>query len=337
MVAAVTNKPPFSNDYKAWKIQMEAYTKLVSQGEASMSAVAEAPVGLSLKPEDAVVSGFLDNTDVRILSARVKMWDYNGSIPAPIVALEVQFQKLDDGSTPKPQYYSAGDPKNFVPSADFRKFVPINPDPTKRGLPEGCNALLFLASLINAGFPANKVTDDVAVFDGTDIHVVSVPQPKRDGLAPQVKADGTVKKNNIVIAQKVLRLPWEAGQSLPTPGNAAGVQGQGPVPMASVGGQLGQVMAPNPGMAMQAPQVAASSPQTPAGVDLAAKAAEGMLAILSGKGGSISKAALAQEAFKYFAKDPDRNALVQLVFKDEFLKTPGMPWSFDGTTVSFGG
>jgi hypothetical protein len=70
--------------------------------------------------------------------------------------------------------------------------------------------------------------------------------------------------------------------------------------------------------------------------ELTEQATEGLVAILSAAGGVITKAAIAGQAFKHFAKDPNRNALVQVIYSDEFLKQDGAPWSFDGTTVTLG-
>lgn len=257
---------------------------------------------VSINPADAVQGGGLfDDVDVTLTAVRVALWDYNGSIQTPVPALKVTM--LGEGGNEFTQFYSAGDQKNFVPSDDQRHFVPVG---KSSGLNDSSNAYAFLASLINSGFPADKVKDDVSVFDGTLCHVGNVPQKVRKGLA--APPDG--KPKMVLVVDKIHKLPWE---------NKAAPGPTGPTmssPVASTPSQTAGSAGP--------------------GSPIWAKGAEGLVGILASKGGSCAKGALAQEAFKFFAKDPDRNALVQLLFKDEFLGASGQPWGFDGTTVKLG-
>jgi len=275
---------------------------------------------VSLKPEDAVSGsgGLLDDANATIETCRAALWDYNGKIPSPVVAMAVTFQPDPDpegGVQPKVvQYYSAGDPKNFVPSQDGHKFVPVG-DAT--GLNDNCNAMAFIISMLNAvnGFPADKLSDDLSVFDGVKVYVKRMPQPKRPGL---VKAADQKGDGKILLVQKILSFPWDSQGAVPKKaGKAAGpkvVQGPGPV----------------------ASQAAAAGALTPTG--LVEKGVSTMLGILSGKGGSITKAQIAQEAFKVLQKDPDRNELMKMLYSDAFLKGAHgeVPWEFDGTTITMG-
>jgi len=266
--------------------------------------------GISLKPSDAVAGGgLIDDVDVTIESCRAALWDYNGQIPSPVVALAVTMIGAEGAKAI--QYYSAGDPKHFVPSQDGRKFVPVG---SATGLNENTNAMMFLVSLVNAGFPEDKIGDDLGVFDGTMAHVNRVPQPARPGLGGGVT--GKVGKPTVLVVSKIHKLPWENAANL--------AKGQAKTKTAKTAS------------APVAVAEQASGPAANGQGDLTGKATEGLLAILAEKGGSITKAQIAQAAFKYFQKDADRNQLVQMVYKDEFLGGEGTPWSFDGTTVTMG-
>lgn len=265
---------------------------------------------VSINPANAVQGGGqFDDVDVVIKSVRTTLWDYNGKIPSPVVALMVTFQHDEGGEFS--QYYSAGDPKHFVPSEDGRTFVPVG---NVAGLNENTNAMAFLVSLINSGFPSDKVTDDVTVFEGTRVHVQSIPQPKRPGL---VQSAG---KNTVLVVNKIFSLPWDQPKAVskaPKIGPKAGpVQVQTQAAVAETTSPAGAL--------------------TPTGEAMHAKAIEGVVGILASKGGQIPKAQIAQEAFKAFAKDPERNAIVAMIYTDAFLGQPGAPWSFDGTMIKLG-
>lgn len=286
-----------------------------------MSGPSSAPGALSLKPSDFVSGGgLLDEATVTIESCRAALWDYNGKIPTPIVAMAVTMQPHADaeGNIPAKviQYYSAGDPKFFVPSSDGRMFVPVG---GATGLNENTNASAFILSLLNAvnGFPEDKVDRDLGVFDGTVAFVKRMPQPKRPGLEKQSgQGDG-----KILLVQKILSFPWELTEqtaapapkkkaaSAPKVATQATTQAQGPT-----GPPAGGTVAPSG--------------------ELADEGVSTMLALLSAKGGTITKAQIAQEAFKVLQKHPMRNELMKLLYSDGFLQAG--PWQFDGTTVTMG-
>lgn len=276
--------------------------------------MSEAGSFVSINPANAVQGGGqFDDVDVTIKQVRTTLWDYNGKIPSPVVALAVTFEHAEGGEFV--QHYSAGDPKNFVPSEDGHRFVPVG---SAVGLNENTNAMAFLVSFINSGFPGDKVTDDVTVFEGTRVHVQNIPQPKRPGLAQPTG------KNLVLVVNKIHSLPWETSTAPKTL----------PKPKAATAPKVGNAAGPVQG---QAPSVTPAQTEESGGQDeLMAKATEGMLAIVSAKGGMIPKAQIAQEAFKLFSKDPQRNQLVALIYNDVFLAQPGAPWTFDGTTVKLG-
>lgn len=266
--------------------------------------------GVSLKPSDAVQGGGLfDDVDATITQCRFKSWDYNGAIKSPVLGLGVTFQNEDADGFTFEQVYSAGNLQHFVPSDDGRFAVPVG---TLTGLQESSNAMAFLKSLVNCGFPEDKIERDISVFEGCKVHVNRVPQQQRKGLD-----QAGAKAKDILVVTKIHSLPGEAGKAV-----AAGAGKKAAAPAKAKAATA---------------SVAASSESSSGNGHVHQKAVETLLSILAAKGGSVKKLSVAQEAFKLLATDPDRNAVCQIVFKDEFLSEAGQPWSFDGQTVAMGG
>jgi len=267
--------------------------------------------GVSLKPSDAQAGGgileALNDTDATIKACRFTLWNYNNPSYAPALFLGVTYG-LEDGSEFE-QKYRGGESKYLVPSADGKEAVPVDSTVDRTGLPEGCNALLWLTDIVNAGFPEHLIGRDVSVFEGARVHLNVKPQPKRPGLKNQ--ADDKTPKD-ILVVTKILALPG-ASQTA-TAGKAKAKAVAKPV------GKTGLAVATE-----------ATTPDA-----IQARAIEVVMEILTSGGGSVPKVAIANKAFKIMqdAKDPLRNDVSKLVFKDEFLNGDDVPWSYDGTTVT---
>jgi hypothetical protein len=268
--------------------------------------------GLSLRPSDAQAGGFLDDADVRLQELRFVMWDYGGKAPMSVALKVVMIDQSDDRA--HEQYYSAGDPTKFAPSPDGKALTSLTGSAT--GLNASTNALAFLTSLVNAGFPEDRISNDVSVFDGTVAHVNQVAQPKRTGLKDQKEG------KTYLLATYIARLPWEEGAAPTKPAKGA--------PTATA---KQTAAAPRP----VAVPAATPTPATPAApMDLTAKAREAVTKILIEKGGVLEKGKLPTFCFQSFNGDPDRNAIVQLVHSEAFLaagKADGA-FAYDGTLVS---
>jgi len=172
--------------------------------------------GLSLRPSDAQTGGYLDDADVTFAELRFVVWDYQGKAPAS-VALKVSMEE-DDGKLHE-QYYSAGDPTKMQPSPDGKAIIPIA---GATGLNVNTNAIAFISSIVNSGFPEDRILNDVSIFDGMKAHVNQVAQPKRPGLK---KAEIGEPKTYLLVS-KIVRLPWEtapapAAKGAPKPVAAA--------------------------------------------------------------------------------------------------------------------
>ena len=71
---------------------------------------------------------------------------------------------------------------------------------------------------------------------------------------------------------------------------------------------------------------------------LVQKARNTVLQILAEKGGAVLKRQLPTEAFRTLSNDPDRNAIVTLVFQDAFIAAAVAEgaFAFDGQQLTLG-
>lgn len=245
--------------------------------------------GIGLKPSEFVEGGgLLDNVTAKIKTARFVTWDYGGkgpSSPALKLVLDVDGDEAE-------QYWSAGKADDWQPSKDGLTLVSIG---SAKGLNKGSNLGIFLISIIEAGFPEDKLDDDCSIFEGMEAHFVRVPAPKRNVVA-QPRADGKTFEQTILVVDKIVKMPWESKK---TAGKATG-------------------------------KAAAA---TEAGTDVGQLAVDTVMELLAEAGGSVTKAELSKAVFAKMKTDPNRNAIVQMVYKDEWLGDD-KPWAFDGKTIS---
>jgi hypothetical protein len=168
----------------------------------------------SLLPENAVGgSGIIPDGDYNIKDIVAHLFDYGGRTEA-VPAIAVTYV-ADDG-TEYEQNYSAGKGSSLAQPEDGKRFEVIG---------RNSNASAWLGSIINGGFPAGKVDDDVTVFKGCRVTVTNTAQPKRPGLKDQ--AEG----KTIPLVTKVLALPGaKGGVTRPT---AAATQSKTAAPAAT--------------------------------------------------------------------------------------------------------
>src|SRR2546428_11523323 len=261
----------------------------------------EKPKRASLRPSDFTTGGLIDDVDVTVTEARFVMWDYAGQVRDAVPALAVTMETGGEG-TPitetYTQYYSAGDSRNLMPSSDGKALEVVG---GSGGLKSSSNAGNFLVSLVNAGFPEERLLDgDISVMDGLEAHVHRIPQPERKGLVKTPKQGD--REATILVVSKIHRFPWEKAKA-----KAAG---------ASV-----SKMPPSKGPATAAEaHAAAAAHGAPQGNEAQVeKARTVVLGILTQLGGSVLKNRLTAEEFKRLASDPDRQAIVGMVYHDAFI------------------
>ena len=267
----------------------------------------EAAASFSIKPSAFLHGGgLIDDIDATIKSAKWVIWDYAGKSAKETVALHVEYQ--DDEDKVHDAYYSAGDPKAFVPDRkDPHKLTLIG---SRTGLSDSTNFFQFISSLVNAGFAEDEIPDnDVSFLEGMYVHVKREQQPERKGIA---KDPTDTRDKTVLCIAKI----YES--------KAAAKKGAGKSTSAAASGKANGAAAKTNGAA-----AAADDELSTAGQEI-------VLELLSENGGTLSKMKLTQLGFAKLKGHEHQAELSKLIFKDEFLKADGVPWEFDGKNVTLG-
>jgi hypothetical protein len=262
--------------------------------------------GASLKPSEMTEgSGLLDDVTCTWKSCSFEMFDYQGKSPQPVPALKAVLDP-DDSGDETDQYWSMGNAKDWIPSDDGKRLVAVGSATT---LKTSSNGAILLTSLVNAGFPEDKIGDDISVFEGMVAHMVRIPAPKRPGLKKRVREDGREFEDTVLTVGEIISLPWEKKKAKGAPKGKAAAKG--------------------------APKKAAAKPAADAGADddVNDAAVAFMMGALAEAGDDgLTKKELPTMAFQALKDDPNRNAIVQLVYQDDFLANG--PWNYEDGVVS---
>lgn len=242
---------------------------------------------LSLRPSTFVEGGgLLDDVDVTVKQSVFAFYDYNGTVSPPSPSLGLTL--VDPDGKEHDQFFSAGDAKYFSPSADDKnpsdigKYLVAVGD--KTAVNNNTNLAKFIASLVNAGFPEDKLeSGDISILEGLEFHLKR-EAVKRTGLVRTGKNAG--REQTVITVAKIIRLPWEKGASTSKAASSA---------------------KPTNGAA-------------PAD-DISTKAGEVLLEVLMENDGKLPKAKVSTAAFGKLKGDPNQKAISQLLFKDDFIKS----------------
>ena len=251
-------------------------------------------VGVSLNPEDFVEGGgLLDDVDVTVKSARFAMFDYDGKSPVTVPALQITFDQADGEDVV--QYWSMGKAADWQPSPSGKKLLPIG---SATGIVKSSNGGIFFASLLNAGFPTDRLADgDISCLDGMEAHVIRTPAPKRTGLVNE-KKDAT-----ILIIDKVIALPGEGKKK-----NTRSSKGSKGAATTASGDEVSKV------------------------------ATNAIMALLNSNDGSIERADLLTDVFQYVTENNKdaklAKAATQLAYQDDFLGADERPWTLKDGVVT---
>jgi len=144
---------------------------------------------------------FFDDFDGVISDIRFIMTDYNGKAKTPVAVCKVTLRVGDDEST---QFYALGGDGDFVANETGTglEFLKAKTKPTKQ-----TNYGRFLKSLIDAGFPENKMdADDISYLVGLDAHWLTSPV---ESTGSNKKKEGE-KEHTVLLCTKINKLPWES-------------------------------------------------------------------------------------------------------------------------------
>ena len=176
-------------------------------------------MGVSIRPSQFVEGGAVP-VDRNLLwkECRFAIFDYtrkDGTVVATTVSAKIDYQ--DDEGTEYTQHYSAGDPNRFQPSADGKTLEALT---ESANLSKSSNYYILMNALINAGFPENKLGDDISVLDGLYTHNIGIPEPKRSGLVREAPAEGA-RERVISVPDSIIKLPWEGAKGKAAPAKKA--------------------------------------------------------------------------------------------------------------------
>lgn len=275
-------------------------------------------VGASLNPDDMVAGGLFDDVNVKFDETRFTMFDYGGTRAEKTPAILSKMTDRDTGDEYE-QYWSMGSGKDWVPSDDGKRMTFTG---TKRKDEEGndivpqltlgTNGAIFLKSLVDAGFPKDKMgAGDISVIDGMVAHVVRVAAPKRSGIEKTPRADGKdFGPARILTVEEIITMPWDKDKGAGAP-KTAGKKAKGKAKGKDTG-------------------------STASSGNLNDLATEFLMEELVNKGGEIAKGGISIAAFaKFRAREHnERNELLRLVTSDEFLSNG--PWTFEENIIKLG-
>lgn len=155
--------------------------------------------GASLKIGDFSEGGGLIEGELIWRNPRFEMFNYGGKGPStPAFTLDLESEEGD----PVTQMWSVGNAEDWAPSKDGSKIIPIG---KAAKLSKSSNFFQLIKSLKDAGFPEEKIEDDVTVYEGMKCLMVRVPAPERKGLTQTPKKF----EATILLVDKVITLPWE--------------------------------------------------------------------------------------------------------------------------------
>ena len=164
-----------------------------------------------MNPDDMGEGGGLLGSDGPVnltwKETRFVLYDYNGTVPTKNPALRVLL--VDEDGAESEQYWSAGDAKNWVPSADGKRLQSVASSSGE--VSRTTNTGLLMKSLVDSGYDRDALaTGDVSTLDGMVAAMHQVPAPKRGNqAAPMPRADGRVFEKTILVVEQIVTMPGE--------------------------------------------------------------------------------------------------------------------------------
>lgn len=256
----------------------------------------------NLNPETFLEGGgLIDDVDVTVLEARFESFDYNGKAEEPIPALKLKVQAAD---TEVEQYYSMGAMKDWIPSEDGKQLLAVG---SATAIRLSSNGGIFLKALVDAGFPADKLGDDISILEGMQCHMIQVPEPERSMKKTEAQLEREKKfgPKTILVVSEVQTLPWEKKKPAGKPG----------------------------GKKVAGKKKAAKKEEN--NIDIETKATDVINTLLA-EAGTLTRLELPAKIVAAMKDDADRIEIVKMVFdpSEEFLKNG--PWTYDEGTLIAG-
>lgn len=177
-------------------------------------------MGLSLHPEDAISGGLFEEGVYRITDAHFLEWDYDKPEGGNVgFGLMVNLTNAESGKTDK-KFWSVGASTLWSTTEDGQELLPLG---TTRGVRESCNFMQLMGSLLEAGYPTEKLkTDRVGdIYNGLLVHLINKKAPSREGmeprevrLNPQTGQPYPQRDPEVVVVAQIKEFPWDASKEI---------------------------------------------------------------------------------------------------------------------------
>lgn len=269
------------------------------------------PKYASINPDDFSKGGVLNDVDVEFIETKFVTGDdaveqtegmakYRNVEESLFFAANLKVLDGEMKGEEMWQYWSSGKLLYFEPSEDGRHAKPVG---SAEKLSDGCNAYTLFASIVNAGYPRDKFSDDVGIFEGMRAHVINVEQKKLAGINSNPE-DGARARTVLTVENILEPFPWD------------------------------EVTKKRKGKGTTAKAAAKDADVED---DLEEVAKTTIVELLVGAdGGPIKKTTLYQKALRALAKHPDKKAIIKNYIADDDWLEASEDWEFDGKQLEIG-
>lgn len=262
----------------------------------------------SLLYDDMEDSGLLNDVIVTFKDPKFVRTNYGGRStmyrPAAHIILEEE-----SGTVYDDQFWSCGSDAEWTPS-DCGKFILPTPNTTKTVVGKTTNFGILMRSLMENGFPKDKVTRDIAFLEGLKVHLRQEPIPNRSKIKGK---DGKEHDPTVLVIVEIKEFPWEADTGKKTrKGKAAGKKTKGK---------------------------AKGKSNTANDVDIDGIAVAFVMGELSENNEGVSKASLPatllrkQKAGELDIDPPTGNLVIQQIFSPVWMDADERPWVVENGVV----
>lgn len=291
------------------------------------AAAASNDVVASLRPSEAVEGGGLPSNFVgEIVTAEFIWWNYGGKNDVEVPAAHLTIYNEDAGEDIE-QYWSAGSSKSFEPSEDGKFLVSIDGTAAIR---KESNLNLLLASMVTAGMPEDEIEDDITFMEGLRFYWERVDAPERKGLANNQKKGG-FKPQVLIVTEYLMEEEEEKPKSAASRKAASGSS-------SSRSGRSNKAAAAEAEAEPKKPSRSAKKGSTAKKAeksdDLSVEAADILGEMAEANPDGVEKRKIPSALLKIasYKKHNDRNALLEIIFDDEFLETKEA-WDYEDGVV----
>ena len=169
---------------------------------------------VSLRPDKfSEGGGLIDDFDGTITDIRFVLTDYQGQMSEAVPVAQVKFDVDGEEST---QLFSVGGSGDFAPDETGLGLIKLR---SKDSLTKTSKFAMLMESLVEAGFPINRMEDDISYLNGFSGHFLRKAVEYK-GL----KHDKKERDSTVLLCTKIIKLPWDNAPA--AKGKAAAAKGK---------------------------------------------------------------------------------------------------------------